>query len=668
MSATLIHNSRHLPMPGILWGDYPQRAADAEASGLVARLDRAWNALGLRLPGTRGAAYRRFATRVGARAVSLDCADRDAWQKRLHAVRAGLARHGMNEALALEAFALAAVACRQTLGFTPYASQIEAARAMQEQQLAEMATGEGKTVAVAVAAAVAALAGTPVHVITANDYLAARDAKALQDFYRACGLTVAAVTQPLDRGARRAAYGADITYCSAKELAFDYLRDGMLRPRAQSDLGRRARRLAAGQDSTSGTLLRGLCMAIIDEADTVLIDEARMPLVLSQAAQQGDSAAFFSSAVKLARTLEAGIDFKLQAERRVTLAAAGVAKIAAWQAALGPYVDQRRHREDTLCQALAALHLYRRDRDYVVREGVVTIVDEHSGRAAPGRVWSRGLQQLIELKEGCAPGRAVETIAQITFQRFFKRYLRLAGMSGTLRGAERELRAVYGLGVVRIAPRTPPRRIVAPLQLHADPAKLWQAVAQRVGAIHATGRPLLIGTASVAESMQLSQALAAAHLPHAVLNARHHQDEAALVACAGDAGRITVATGMAGRGTDIRLGPGVAERGGLHVILCQHNSARRIDRQFIGRAARNGEPGSVDTMLALDGPLFKRWLPRRWREFLLGRAQPPAWLARLTATLPQRLEERLQRSQRRTLERLDKQRERALDFCQRTAA
>ena len=668
MPATLMHSHRRLPLPGILWGDYPERHADADPTGMVARLDRAWNTLSLRLPGRRAAAYRRFAAQVAARAASIDDGDAGARQRRLDALRAGLVRHGMNDARAIEAFALTALACRDALGITPFASQIEAARAMQERQLVEMATGEGKTVAVALAAAVAALAGTPVHVITANDYLAARDAQALQGFYRACGLAVAAVTQPLDRCARRSAYGADITYCSAKELAFDYLRDGLLRPRASSDLKRRARRLAGGTQDTPGTVLRGLCMAIIDEADTVLIDEARMPLVLSASTQHGDSAAFFASALGLARTLKAGSDFELAAGRRVTLHAAGAEKIAAWQAAPGPHAGQRRHREDSVCQALAALHLYRRDRDYVVREGKVIIVDDHSGRAAPGRVWSRGLQQLIEINEGCVPGTGVETIAQITFQRFFKRYLRLAGMSGTLRGAAGELGAVYGLGVVRIAPRTPPRRSLTPLQLHADSKTLWQAVARRTSAIHGAGRPVLIGTASVAESQQLSQALNAAGLPHALLNARHDQDEAALVARAGDAGRITVATRMAGRGTDIRLGAGVAALGGLHVILCQHNGARRIDRQFSGRAARNGEPGSIDTMLALDGPLFTRWLPRPWLALMQRHTGAPAWLMRLTAALPQRLEERSTRAQRRALESLDQQRLRALDFCQRTAS
>ena len=668
MTGAIMHTPHSLPLPGMLWGDYPERSADAAAPALAARLDGAWNTLCNALPGYRRNAYRHFARRVDAQAARVEVDDHSTWAGRLQALRSGLTRHGMSDAMALEACTLAAAACRHTLGYAPYLTQIQAARALLSNQLVEMATGEGKTVAVALAAAAAALGGTPVHVITANDYLALRDANALFDFYRTCGLAVAAVTQAMDRGARRAAYAADITYCSAKELAFDYLRDGLARPRGLTDLGRRARRLGAADSAAGGTVLRGLCMAIIDEADTVLIDEARMPLVLSQAAPQADTRAFLDGALQLARTLGEGADFALLPERRASLTAAGGAKLADWSAAPGPYAGQRRHREEVLCQALAALHLYQRDRHYVLRDGKVDIVDDNSGRAAPGRAWSGGLHQLIELKEGCAPSQANRAIAQISFQRLFRRYVRIAGISGTLGGAERELHAMYGTGVTRIAPRTPSRCLRHPPRLHLDHANLWPAVVRRAREIHEIGRPLLIGTASVAESEHLSLLLTAAGLPHALLNARQDQAEADLIAHAGDAGAITVATSMAGRGTDIRLGPGVAERGGLHVILCQHNSARRIDRQFSGRAARNGEPGSVDTMLALDMPLFTRRLPGWWHALASDNARMPGALIRLTASLPQWLEERHQRAQRSALCRLDEQRERALDFCQRTAS
>ncbi|MFN0159649.1 MAG: hypothetical protein ACKVQQ_00355 [Burkholderiales bacterium] len=668
MLAVPMPDMQPLPTPGVVWGNYPERPADTNPSGVVSRLDHAWQGLLRFFPAQSATSRRHFAAHALTRAAALpDCAD-PAWSGRLTALRANLARQGLDEANTLEAFALVAAACKRTLGLSPYATQIEAARVMLGNRLAEMATGEGKTVAVALAAAVAALGGTPVHVITANDYLAARDAATLTDFYRACGLTVDAVTQPMDRDARRRAYRADITYCNAKELVFDYLRDGLTRPRGMSDLRHRARRLAEADAVSGGPVLRGLCMAIIDEADTVLIDEAGMPLVLSQARQKPDSAAYLAPALELASTLKHGVDFELRADRRAVLTDAGADKVGAWQAASGRYAAQRRHREETVCQALAALHVYRRDCDYVVRAGQVLIVDDHTGRAAPGRAWSRGLHQLIEIKENCPPSQVSVTVAEITFQRFFRRYLRLAGMSGTLKGAGRELRDIYGLGVTPIAPRTPAQRTLAHFQLYSGSVALWDAVARRAGEVRASGRPVLIGTASVADSECLSRTLSAAGLPHAVLNARHDQAEAALVAEAGRPGRITVATSMAGRGTDIRLGDGVAERGGLHVIVCQHNGARRIDRQFIGRTARNGAPGSVDTMLALDFPLFTRWLPGWWRSMAGRPAGLPTWLLRVTVALPQWLEERDQAAKRRLVCEQDSRRERELDFCQRTAS
>ncbi|MBL8383650.1 MAG: hypothetical protein JNM90_11265, partial [Burkholderiales bacterium] len=271
MIATAPAFPHRLPAPGMLWGDYPER--DEADRGIVARLDGAWEVLRA-LAGTRGAApYLRFARRVAARAAATAPAAAD-----LARLRQDIARRGLDDDTAERAFALACASCRHTLGVMPYATQIAAARVMLDNRLAEMATGEGKTLAVALAAAVAALGGTPVHVVTANDYLADRDAGTLAAFYRALGLSVAAVTQPMARDARRAAYGADVAYCTARELVFDYLRDGLARPRAASALARRARRLGQDERATA-PVLRGLCMALIDEADVVLLDEARVPLV-----------------------------------------------------------------------------------------------------------------------------------------------------------------------------------------------------------------------------------------------------------------------------------------------------------------------------------------------------------------------------------------------------
>ena len=346
-------------------------------------------------------------------------------------------------------------------------------------------------------------------------------------------------------------------------------------------------------------MLRGLCMAVIDEADSLLIDEAMMPLILSRQVHDSAARAFFWQAWSMAGELQAGEDFRLEAgAMRVELTAAGRARLAERAVPLGGRWRSARLREEVAGMALAARHAYRRDVHYLVRDGKIEIIDEITGRAAPGRVWSRGLHGLVELKEGCRPSPGTETLAQITFQRFFPRYHRLGGMSGTLREARGELREVYGLDVVCIPSRVPGSRKSLPSRLYGAKPALWDAVTRRVGEIRRQGRPVLIGTASVAESEALSACLAEAGIAHAVLNARFDAEEAAIVARAGEPGRVTVATNMAGRGTDIPLAAGVAAAGGLHVMCCQFNASRRIDRQLEGRCARQGDPGSVETWIS----------------------------------------------------------------------
>lgn len=643
--------------PGVVWGSYPQRSRGARGD----LVQRAVGALRALAGGPRQAPYAAFASRVDA---LLGAPSSESLADAVQALRLRQSGRAWDDAALAQAFVLAARALESTLGLRPYPTQVMAARILLDGRLAEMATGEGKTIAIALAAAVAALGNTPVHVITANDYLAARDAAALAPFYAALGLSCASVTQPMEQADRRVAWGAAVAYCTARELVFDYLRDGMARPQALGDLEQRARRLGSGA-AAPAPLLRGLCLALVDEADTVLIDEAGVPLVLSRADGSAAGHAFLSQAAHHAAGLREGIDFELLgAGRQARLLPAGQQQLLAWPA--GPpgtpaLHNNRRHREDTVALALVAAHSLRRDRDYVVQGGRVTIVDDTTGRAAAGRAWSRGLHQLVELKEGCAFTARNASVAQITYQRFFPRYLRLGGMSGTVGASAREMRAVYGLETVAVPPRLPSRRTVRPTVLLPDTPSLWRAVVAEVADVHAQGRPVLVGTDTIAQSEQLSAVLAAAGLPHALLNARQDGAEEAVVAVAGQRGRITVATSMAGRGTDIALGEGVAALGGLHVVLCQHNASPRIDRQFSGRAARRGEPGSVRRMLALDFPLFERWLPGPWAALARGR-RLPAWLVRLTCWWPQWCAAYTGRQNRQSLSRADEETERALIF------
>jgi preprotein translocase subunit SecA len=578
------------PIPGPVLGAYPQRS-DAEAPWLRP----AWLAPLMRVamrwqPAAPLAAVRaqqaRWAARSGAEVAAA-----------LLPLRARLARDGWRGvALQAEVLGAVAAAASRALGRTPYDTQLRCAHIVLSGQLAEMATGEGKTLAVALAACVAALAGVPVHVMTANDYLAARDAALLAPLYAALGLRVGVVQASSPPEARRAAYACDITHCTAREVAFDHLRDRALLHPLGSALQQHAAALC-GQ-AAPPLLLRGLCLALVDEADSLLIDEATTPLVLAELDDDPAQRALAVQALAVARRVVLGVHAQIEpGTQAVSWSADGEAWLAEATAAWPGLWAQRRHRLAQVGQALVALHALQRDRDYLLRDGQVQLLDAVTGRTAPGRVWSRGLQALVELREGVALSPATRTQAQTSYQRFFSRYLQVGGTSGTLAECQAELGAVYGLAVVPVATRLPSQRVIGPHRQFAHATTRHSAAVARVHTLVAQGRPVLLGVASVAEALAMSQALSAAGVAHQRLDASQDAHEAQIVAAAGQAGAVTVATALAGRGTDIALGEGVAARGGLHVLCCQDNRSARLDRQLIGRAARQGEPGSAETWL-----------------------------------------------------------------------
>jgi preprotein translocase subunit SecA len=481
--------------------------------------------------------------------------------------------------------------------------------------LAEMETGEGKTLTALLPSVTAALMGRPVHVITVNDYLARRDAEQLAPVYQALGLTVGLVEHGQLPQERQRAYQSDVTYCTNKELVFDYLRDRLaLGPRRA---GTRLLIDALFKNGIAGRrqplLLRGLHFAIVDEADSVLIDEARVPLILSGAEEGAESAAgLYETALDLARRLALGDDFQLHAnEKSARLTAHGKAEIARHAAGLPGLWAIRRAREELVQHALAALHFYRRDVQYIVADGKVQIVDEYTGRVTPDRSWESGIHQLIEAKEGCPVTERRKTLAQITYQRFFRRYLHLCGMTGTALEPAGELFGTYGLRVVRIPTNRPLRRTDAGTSLLPTAERKWHTVVQSAHAMARAGRAVLIGTRSVEASEHISKLMGRAGLEPVVLNARQDRNEAQIVARAGEPGRVTVATNMAGRGTDIQLHSAVRAAGGLHVILTEYHESRRIDRQLFGRAGRQGDPGSYESIVALDDELFRRFAGSR---------------------------------------------------------
>jgi preprotein translocase subunit SecA len=653
-----------LQAPGVAAGSYPERSTEAAARR------RALDARLIHLRPLQERQQSRFVEAVEGQGGLLAKLGEGAFQARVRALGGELHTAGFDERIMAQALALVREASRRALGKAHFPTQIVAARIMLSGRLAEMATGEGKTLAAGLVAGAAALSGIPVHVITANDYLVARDAQTLEPVYRLLGLKVGWVTQPMDQAQRREAYGCDITYCTAKELVFDYLRDRLVRRSLPSELHARVQQIDVDQAEPGKLLLRGLWMALIDEADSILIDEARTPLILSQPRVNAQQQRYFKEALQIAIRLSAGADFRIEAgTQHAALTERGRAAAAQLAQQFGGLWQDRRHREEVVSLALAAHHIYARDRDYIVRDRKILMVDQTTGRVAPGRMWSKGLHQLIEVKEGCPPTGEMETIAQITYQRFFPRYLHLAGMSGTLTEARDELGTVYGMKVSRVPLRRPSQRVDYGKRIFLAREDKWQAVVDRIREMRAAGRPVLIGTDSVADSDQLSVRLAAACIEHQLLNARQDSEEAEMVARAGEPGRVTVATNMAGRGTDIPLGPGVAERGGLHVICCQHNSSARIDRQLQGRAARQGDPGSVESVLSLEDGMLARRLPAWLRAVAISLAGRkgivPRRFAGLLTWLPQQAEERQQRAQRRLLLAQDKQTEARLSFSGR---
>ena len=583
------------------------------------------------------------------------------------ALRPRLRRDGFRDDVVARAFALVREAAGRTLGTPHYDVQLIGGRILLGGMVAEMDTGEGKTLTATLAVATAALLGTGVHVLTANDYLAARDARIMEPVYRALGLTVGTVVQEVEREQRREAYARDITYSTGQQVVFDYLRDRLTLGRDVQRLSLKVERLYGGPSRTAQLALRGLHFAIVDEADSLLIDEARTPLIIS-ARQEGDTEReVFETALRLARGLAAGRDFQIdERERRAMLTRAGQAALQARAERLGGAFAGRLRREELVAQALSALHLFIRDRDYVVTpERTVRVVDEFTGRTMADRSWERGLHQLVEVKEDCPLTGVMRPLVKLSYQRFFRRYLRLGGMTGTGREVANELWSTYGLAVVRVPPRRPRQRRLVADHVFVAAETRWRAVVDRVRTLSAERRPVLVGTRSVEASEHLSGLLTAAEVPHRVLNARQDRDEADVVAEAGQAGRVTVATNMAGRGTDIALGPGVRETGGLHVIATECHEARRIDRQLFGRCGRQGDPGSYECLVSLDDDLV-RFHARRWRAvarlFARREGTVPHWLGARVVRRAQRGAEALHAQMRRDLRRVDEQFEDALAF------
>ena len=519
-----------------------------------------------------------------------------------------------------QAFALVREAADRKLGERPYLVQVAAALALEAGCVVELATGEGKTLTASLSAVTAGWRGRGCHIVTVNDYLARRDAQWMRPVYEFCGVTVAHIENAQHPPDRRAAYLADVTYCTNKEVTADFLRDRLVLGRTSGLAEVLLQQLAGdpGGGRTGHMVMRRLERAIVDEADSILIDEAVTPLIISGEAPNPEMATAYAQATTIAAGLRPGQHYTVDHRyREVNLTPQAHAAIARAGAALGGLWAGTRRAQEMVTQALAARELFLSGRQYVIQDGKVVIVDEFTGRLMPDRTWREGLHQAVEAKESLVIQPIKETLARISFQRFFRLYPRLAGMTGTAAEAWPEFWRVFRLPVVVIPTNRPCIRRYAPDRIFTNSPAKWRDIVSQIKVTHATGRPILVGTRSVVASEHLSALLAAEGIEAQVLNAVRHDQEAQVVAAAGLKGKITVATNMAGRGTDIKLGPGVAALGGLQVICTERHESSRIDRQLFGRCARQGDPGSAVAYASLDDELLRRygpWWSRRQRD------------------------------------------------------
>ena len=484
-----------------------------------------------------------------------------------------------------EAFAVCREASKRVLGMRHFDVQMLGGICLHRGNIAEMRTGEGKTLVATLAVYLNALSGKGVHVVTVNDYLATRDSEQMGRLYNFLGLSTGLIVANLDYNQRKEAYAADVTYGTNNEFGFDYLRDNMV-----SDV--------------SQMVQRPLNYAIVDEVDSILIDEARTPLIIS-----GPGSRSTDNYYKLAQVVPHLVkdeDYTID-EKQKTIAPtdSGITKVEKMLGIENLYDADNIELNHLLGASLRAYAMMHRDTDYVVKDGEVVIVDEFTGRLMFGRRYSDGLHQAIEAKEGLKVERESQTLASITFQNYFRMYEKLSGMTGTAKTEEKEFNDIYGLEVIPIPPNRPLIRVDLPDLIFKSKAAKYRAVVRNAVERHQTGQPILIGTTSITQSEELSDMLLRAGVPHKVLNAKHHEQEAEIVANAGQMGMVTIATNMAGRGTDITLGEGVPELGGLSILGTERHESRRIDNQLRGRAGRQGDPGSSQFFLSLEDDLMR---------------------------------------------------------------
>jgi preprotein translocase subunit SecA len=572
------------------------------------------------------------------------------------------------ESLIPKALAAMVEVSHRTLGLRPYPVQIMGALALNDGYLAEMATGEGKSLTACLPAVLAAWSGRPSHFVTVNDYLANRDAEEMRPFYHYCGVSAGCVMGEMDPKARRENYDKDFVYTTLKELVADFLRDRLILGAFHHPSRRLLKQLLLPQQrDQAGLVLRGLDTVIVDEADSVLIDEAVTPLIISRPQENRPLIEACQAVHNITESLKPGEDYRVDIKyKEINLTKDGFSKVKE-QSRHFPGIWRGAERwQELVQQSLTAREFYKLDKQYVIQDGKVTIVDEFTGRLMPNRTWRHGLHQAVEAKEGLAVNDPSETLARLSFQQFFRFFRRLSGMTGTAKEARSEFWHIYGLSVITIPTHRPCIRKLSPDAVFSSAEDKWRAIVEEIVRCRQTARPVLVGTRSVRASEKLAGMLSERGLEYNLLNAVRHREEAQIVAAAGEQSRITIATNMAGRGTDIKLGRRVADLGGLHVIATERHESGRIDRQLFGRCARQGDPGSAQAFMCLDDELIQRfvpaWMHQRLKSAIASNAPGTRQLAQIAISRAQKAAQRLAFRQRHNVLRMDTWLEEALAF------
>ncbi len=548
---------------------------------------------------------------------------------------------GFQDRFLVKAFAIIREASQRTLGMRHHDVQLIGGWAMLQGKIAEMETGEGKTLVATLAACTAAASGATVHVITVNDYLAERDAESNKPLYEFFGLNVGVIIQDVPLEKRYEQYARNIVYVSNKEIVFDYLKDRIALGNTLSS-HQNLRSLYKGSQK-SKVLLNGLHVAIVDEADSILIDEARTPLIISDTIPDETGGELYHRSLKLAKNLVVDEHFGITEHREVWLTNKGENYLGELTREAEGVWTSSLWRNELVQKALTALWCYDRDQHYIVQDDKVQIVDEFSGRVMPDRSWENGLHQMVEAKENCEVTGQRKTLSKMTYQRFLGRYLLLCGMTGTASEVKLELKRVYDIEVFRIPTRLPVVRKRIRDSCWRTAGERWRAVSERASELSRNGQAVLIGTRSVEASESLSELLTNMGLDHTMLNARNDSEEAEIVARAGQGGNITIATNMAGRGTDIKPSETVLDKGGLYVILTEFHESGRVDRQLFGRTARQGQPGLTEAMVSLEDGLFVRFAPLLTAMMKMACSQNgklPHWMLKLLVGYSQVLAEK----------------------------